>query len=130
MIFKALNISLTPTHIIDEKRFKVESSIAHKRTKNYVGNQPPEYRQELRCKICGVRMDTFQKICSHIKKSHGIDLKDYVAYYYYGGEYPKCACGCGQPTSWVRGLGYFARYKRFHNYNYNHKNKENVNDGR
>lgn len=49
----------------------------------------------------------------HLKRSHGVTLKEYVIKHEHEGVHPTCACGCGLPVSW-RQDAYFMRLVHGH----------------
>ena len=59
------------------------------------------------CKICGEEfngnkeVDITKKFNKHLKDKHNLSLQEYIIQYYYNGEYPTCACGCGEKTKWI-----------------------------
>ena len=61
----------------------------------------------IKCEICGeiFKSDILgkekQKLTKHIKNCHvDITMSEYVEKYYYNGERPRCACGCGNFTKY------------------------------
>lgn len=48
------------------------------------------------CKIC---LAEFDRVASHVVRTHEISLEDYFAKYYYEGIRPSCVCGCGSKTN-------------------------------
>lgn len=49
----------------------------------------------------------------HLKRVHGLKLKDYVIKHLHGGVHPTCECGCGGLVAW-RNDAYFQRLIKGH----------------
>lgn len=76
----------------------------------------------IKCEICGrtfkssIKGKEKQALALHIRWTHKeIKIQDYVEKFFYKGERPKCACGCGKYTN-------YSKFK-FQKYFLDHKNK-------
>jgi hypothetical protein len=54
------------------------------------------------CKIC---QKQFDRLASHVNRSHGMEYREYLLQHELGGVPPKCKCGCGQDTPFSRSQG-------------------------
>lgn len=62
----------------------------------------------MRCKICE---GDYQRLASHVSRTHGVAYRDYLVKYEYGGVIPKCQCGCGEDAPYTRSHGH--SFKKF-----------------
>lgn len=55
------------------------------------------------CKICG---QNFERIATHVTRTHSLSFEDYLIEHEFEGVRPKCACGCGKdaPFSISQGM--------------------------
>jgi hypothetical protein len=60
-------------------------------------------------KICSESGRGIWKLSKYLKKTHGIELEEYILKYYYDGKIPKCKCGCGNNVKYHKGR-YFEYY--------------------
>lgn len=60
------------------------------------------------CKICG---NDFDRLSSHVKRTHGLEYENYLIKYIYNDIRPLCACGCGQETFFTKSQG--ESFKKF-----------------
>lgn len=69
--------------------------------------------KKLSCLECSKRVaNTSNVLARHIRTAHGIEWADYVVKYDHGGEWPTCACGCGERLPWKKGG--FSKYVQGH----------------
>lgn len=62
----------------------------------------PERRLE--CRVCGKMVANSNNILSrHLRTAHDVDWPDYVVQHQHGGQWPTCACGCGDRLPWRKG---------------------------
>jgi hypothetical protein len=54
------------------------------------------------CKIC---QKQFDRLASHVRRTHGTEYKEYLLQHELGGVPPKCKCGCGQDAPFSRSQG-------------------------
>jgi len=70
----------------------------------------------IKCKICGRDLKNRRALGNHLARSHKpYDVKSYVLEFFYGGEIPKCKCGCGKEVKWHKNLYKFNDYLTGHN---------------
>jgi len=69
--------------------------------------------KSLECLECGKpAANTNNVLARHIRKAHGLEWPAYVVKHHHAGEWPRCACGCGEGLSWKKGG--FGRYVKGH----------------
>lgn len=51
----------------------------------------------LTCLICGAERN---RMARHVRSAHGIEHRDYLIKYVYGGVPPLCGCGCGEEAQY------------------------------
>lgn len=61
------------------------------------------------CEECGQQFAHLKRLSEHIKKSHAMDPRDYVAKHRHGGQRPKCP-NCGAETRYVSLSEGFKKY--------------------
>lgn len=77
---------------------------------------------EIICKICGEKVFhekepyCISKMLKHLKFAHSLTKEEYLIKYELNGEIPRCACGCGNPVSTMKGWNKWRKYYK------NHKN--------
>lgn len=54
------------------------------------------------CKICG---QNFERLATHVTRTHGLSFEDYLIEQEFGGIRPKCACGCGKDVPFSNSQG-------------------------
>ena len=62
----------------------------------------------MKCEICE---NEYQRIASHVSRTHGVEYENYLVKYLYGGIRPKCECGCGSDAPFTRSHG--SSFKKF-----------------
>ena len=89
----------------------------------------------IRCFECNELVANSNNVLArHIRKVHGIDWPQYEVKHNFGGEWPKCACGCGTNLVWKKGG--FASFVDGHttrgenNPMYGRKGQDNPNTGK
>lgn len=69
--------------------------------------------KSLTCLECGKpAANTNNVLARHIRKAHDLEWPAYVVKHHHGGEWPRCACGCGESLPWRKGG--FGRYTKDH----------------
>ena len=58
---------------------------------------------EISCLECGRPAGSNNLLSRHLRDVHGIEWSDYVVKHQHGGEWPTCACGCGEGLPWRKG---------------------------
>ena len=60
---------------------------------------------------CLVCHKEFNRLASHVTRTHGIQFEDYLLAHVHGGVRPKCECGCGKEAPFSKSQG--MRYLRY-----------------
>ena len=69
--------------------------------------------KKLLCQLCGRRVaNTPNVLARHVRAEHGTEWADYVVRFEHGGQWPTCACGCGEQLLWKKGG--FGKYAKGH----------------
>ena len=72
------------------------------RPKN-IKNTEKTSKSDVKCNICNQEMMHNRQLMYHLTKKHpNIEQKDYIIKYEFGGIEPKCGCGCGEITTFLR----------------------------
>lgn len=62
-------------------------------------NEKPVYENGFKCPYCEEILKNYNGLAKHIMHSHKeVSKEQLLTDYYYGGERPKCKCGCGEYT--------------------------------
>lgn len=70
----------------------------------------------IECKICKRELKNRRALGNHLARSHKpYDVKSYVLEFFYGGEIPKCKCGCGKEVKWHKNFYKFNDFLNGHN---------------
>jgi hypothetical protein len=79
------------------------------------------------CKECGRSFSNRQGLTNHITRKHHMSIGDYSLRHYFGGEPPKCLCGCGQQTTLAarKSFRWFNEYVNGHNWEGKLRTEEN-----
>lgn len=56
----------------------------------------------MKCKICN---KDYNRLSSHVSKTHNANYKDYLIEYEHNGVIPKCKCGCGEDAHFTKSQG-------------------------
>lgn len=69
--------------------------------------------KKLQCLVCNrLVANTSNVLSRHLRTAHDIEWANYVVTYEHGGEWPTCACGCGEKLVWKKGG--FGKYSKGH----------------
>ena len=68
----------------------------------------------IKCEICGKYVANSRNVLGrHVRREHDLDFPAYVVKYELGGEWPRCACGCGFKLTYRKGG--FGKFLKGHN---------------
>lgn len=67
------------------------------------------------CLECKTQFTTKRRLFFHIRKTHNIDIREYVLKYIHNSVIPKCKCGCLKEVTWNHGCYAFNTFLSGHN---------------